>query len=304
MFNKNFFLEAKISVSLIIPLVFSYLVQSSSAFISNIMIAHLGRDAMAAMALGSSLFMMILMMNSGIFNSLSVLISKNYARGKISSINRLVSQGLFLATILGVISVAILWVSPYLFIIDHQDKDLVVLASQYMHSILWVVPLWSFVGVFEFFLISIERPRLVLITSALTIPFEIFAAYLLIFGKLGCPRLGIAGLGYGLTIVNIFAVFGFILIFKFSKNYKKYSLFKVTFTKLDFLYLKKMLKIGVPIAIMFISELFAIACFALMMGHTSHEELAAYQVTQQYLSVVFSRRLCYFANFNGSSGKC
>ena len=127
--------------------------------------------------------------------------------------------------------------------------------------------------------------------TLLWVPIAIFLNYVLIFGVFGLPKLGIAGIGWGLTASYWITVSGLILYLAMSKTYKHYLYFALSTTS-STRYLKELLQIGVPMGSMYFLEVGFFFVLTLIMGLIGEIQLAATQIVMQYLvlltGVVFS----------------
>jgi len=142
----------------------------------------------------------------------------------------------------------------------------------------------------EQFLIGIARTRLVLFMSLIEVPLEILFFYVLLFGKWGMPKLGLPGIGYGITIAVAILVVIISLFLHFSANSKKYALFTNCW-KVNKKYLLELIRVGMPLGGMYCVEVALFATVAFMMGHLGEDVLAAHNIAYQCfiftLTVIF-----------------
>jgi MATE family multidrug resistance protein len=110
--------------------------------------------------------------------------------------------------------------------------------------------------------------------------------YLLIYGKLGFPELGLNGAGWATLISRVVMAIG---MFWFVRNYSKFKEFRAGFLlnqfKADFF--KPMLKIGIPTGGQFVFEVGAFAMSAIMMGWLGTIPLAAHQIAISLVSLSY-----------------
>ena len=86
-----------------------------------------------------------------------------------------------------------------------QQPDIAALAGQYMRVLQWSLVLQLFVMVLRSFLSAIERPRIVLVALVIGVVVNAILNYVLIFGHLGLPAMGMAGSGLA-TLIAVGAV--------------------------------------------------------------------------------------------------
>jgi MATE family multidrug resistance protein len=136
------------------------------------------------------------------------------------------------------------------------------------------------------FMGAVNRPQPILWITLAAIPANGLLAYLLIFGELGFPRLGLFGAGLATTIVN----FGTFLIgLWFVTQRKPFSDYRVLtrFWRIDWALMRQIVVIGAPISIAFLLEYGLFSSAGLLMGLISTTALAAHQVALQITAILF-----------------
>ena len=279
-----FFSEVKQSFFLALPLIFANLVQAASGFIGTLMIAHLGKDELAASALVYSIYLTLIVFCFGVLNAISIFIAQNHGSKNYRGISLAASQGLLLSVVISIPMIVILLLSPYALFLSHQNPHVIRLSTQYLYSLsLCILPLGLLISM-EQFLIGLSKTKLVLLISVFQVPFEILVNYIYVFGKFGFPKLGIAGLGYGYATVFSVAAIMIALVLSKSELSKKYRPFAhlLQFNKEYFI---DMLRVGFPIGFMYVVEVAFFLVVAFFMGRLSRDALAAHQIAIQYIEL-------------------
>lgn len=275
--------EIKDTLSLSIPLICSQLIYACSGFVGTALIAHLGQDALAASVLVSMIWMSLSVLFFGILNSISVLVSHQYGAKNEKGISEIMGQAFILGLFVMIVMILLLCTMPFFLRFTSQPNHVIELSIEYMHALLWTIPGLIVIIICEQFLAGINRTKLVLRISLLVVPIEIPLIYLLIFGKLGLPAFGVAGIGYGFA--TTYSLVAICLVFYLAKSpyYKKFRIFN-GFLKMDAIWLKELILIGLPMGCMHVIEVstFAIATFWIARFGTTM--LAAHQIVMQYLS--------------------
>ena len=286
-FNTNDVIQL---LKLSIPLVLSGLIESASPFIGTMFLSELGQKELAAGALVRGLFFTLMVILWGTLNSVSVLVSQKHGEKNDKAVSAVLRDGVILSLILTPPSFLLLWYVSPLFLFFGQNQSVVLLAQSYLRAIAWGI-LPDFIGlVLMQFLIGIGHTRLNMVFMLFWVPMAVFFNYVLVFGMYGFPKLGIAGLGWGLTASYWISVIGLIIYLALSSTYKHYLRFEFPTQANHYLY--ELLRIGVPLGTMYGFEVGFFFVLILMMGLIGDVQLAATQIVMQYLgmltAVVFS----------------
>ena len=197
---RSVFLELRKSMRLSLPLIGSQLIYALNGIITTIMVAHLGRDELATNALVWVVYITLVLFFIGILNAVCVLVAQNHGANDDHGVHLAVTQGIILAFIFTIPMMVMMWFAPVILYWTGQNPATIQLAIPYCHALaLGMLPL-NLLFVMEQFLIGISITRPVLFLSILKVPIEILFIYILLFGKWGLPKLGLAGVGYGITV--------------------------------------------------------------------------------------------------------
>lgn len=279
--------EVKETLAISVPLVSSQIVYASSGFLGTAMVARLGQDALAASVLVSMMWMCMTVLFFGLLNSISVLVSHQYGANNYLAISKIMGQSFILGVIITILIMSSMFFMPYLLNLSGQPKHVLALAQVYLHSLLWEVPALVMLIIAEQFLAGINRAKIVLRISLLIVPLEIPLIYILIFGKLGFPKLGIAGVGYGFAITYSITLVFLTWYLLRAKQYKPFGLFS-RLTEFHRHYFKELISVGLPMGFMHVVELSAFTVMTFWIARSGTTMLAAHQIVLQYLSFVIT----------------
>lgn len=270
---------------LALPMAFTQLIAVGSGFTSMAMMSTLGHDVLAASALIFSARISILIIGSSILFSLSILIGHAYGENQYQRIGNFVQQGWVLGLIISIPIMLIYWNIRSILLYFGQTKLLADIVQQFFHANIWgVLP----------FLLSISNQQLVygtrkqkvdLIGNVFGVCVLLTSAYTFIFGKFGLPKLGVAGLGYALSIQGWF-YFLFTLSIIYSMDFfKRFDIFTFRLHQ-SWQDLIRLFTMGWPICVQIGGEVLSLFVTAAMVGWLGLKSLAAYQVVTQYQFLV------------------
>lgn len=274
--------EIKQTLKVASPLIAANLVQASSSFISTLMLAKLGTDSLAASGLVSSLYFALIVIFWGMLAGISVLVAQAYGANQPDRIRAIMHQGILFTGLISIPMLLMLWCIPQLLKYNIVAPVIVELANQYLHAMIWIVIPGSGLVLVEQLLIGIQRVSAVMFLSLLSVPVEITASYVFIFGKLGLPAFGIAGIGYGFALAYALVSILAIIYISWHKDIKPYRIFS-QWPRLQLRFLYEIFRIGWPIGAMYGIEVGLFGVLALLMGKVGAIALDAHQIVMQFM---------------------
>ena len=246
---KEFSYNLKLSYPVMVGLIGHTLVQ----FVDNAMVGRLGTAELAAISLGNSFIFLAMSFGIGFSTAITPLISESDAKKDYQKTKDVLLNGILICTILGIIlSLAVLILKPIIFHMG-QPEDVVNLAFPY---ITWVaislVPLVIFQS-FKQFSDGLSLTKISMISTIIANIINVIINYILIYGKLGFPKLELVGAGIGTLVSRISMVIIIIIIIKNNKKTKNFfrSICSLNFSKSIS---KNILNLGYPSALQMMFE--------------------------------------------------
>ncbi|MFK7769563.1 MAG: MATE family efflux transporter [Mariniblastus sp.] len=276
--------EFKELIKVALPLVLAQLAQNTVAFVDTLMVGRLGNEALAGIAIGSTVFHFVMVILSGFVLGVSPLVSQATGAGDEETCGRAVRQGLWLSIALFLPAFVLYWNAYSILIFLNQSPETALASAAYLRAISWgLLPaLWTMAlrGLLE----GKSNTTPIMLISFAGVLLNIFANDVLMFGKFGFPALGLVGTGYASSFV-------YVNVFVFTALYVswKYGYLNV-FSKIrtpDFSMLKELVIVGGPIGITFAFEISMFSAAAITMGTLGDHQLAAHQIALQMASISF-----------------
>lgn len=276
----------KITFTLAFPVVLSQLGQVSVGVADSMMVGRLGAVQLAAASLGNSIFFVILMFGMGITMGITPLVSMAEGKGKFKRIGHLFQHGLWIniATAL-LLTLVVIGLSQGLYFLN-QPEEVVKLTIPYLYIITASLLPFMIFQTFKQFAEGLSQTKQAMYVTILCNLVNVFLNWVLIYGKLGAPEMGLNGAGLATLISRVMMPIAMGLYVMRSKRYHVFNL-KLGIEKLRFLLINRILKIGVPTGFQFIFEVSAFSAAAIMMGWIGVNALAAHQIAINLASISY-----------------
>ncbi len=269
------------------PLIVNYLAVAGMHFADAVMAGRLGADALAAVAVGASVWMLGFAFCLGLLMAISPIVARHFGAGRHDLIGRYARQGVYLGFVLGLplIGLAQYAVEPLLtwIGIDAEFRDLTI---GYVKSIMFGAP-----GIFIFLALrftteGLGHTRPIMFTSVIALSCNVFLNYVLMFGKFGAPALGVVGCGIASAVTMWLVAGALALYMRLSPFYRPFNLFS-RIAPLRLSVLREMVVLGVPIAITITAEAGLFGAVSILMGTRGVEITAAHQIAINFASTMF-----------------
>ncbi|MEN9225389.1 MAG: MATE family efflux transporter [Thermostichus sp. DRC_bins_24] len=272
---------------LAVPLAAAEMAQTATTFIDAMMMGWLGEGTLAAGALGTVMFHFVLFVGSGIVSALSPLVAMAYGAQRLDQVGSLTRQTLGLAVLLGVLGWIPLWFAEPLLQTLGQSASTTTLAATYLRAISWgLVPALAF-AVLKNLATALSRPGPVMLIMLGGTCLNTVGNAVLMFGWLGFPALGLAGIGWSSTVSLWLMALSMGLYVLCQSFFRQFQLFRPEPTKQGS-HWGDLLRIGLPVGGLVVVEFGMFAATALLMGTLGTTPLAAHQIAIQTAAVAFA----------------
>ena len=249
---------------LAMPVVLAQAGQLTTQFADTAMVGNFGGSdpaPLAAVSLGSSLFLLIYLAALGLALAITPLVGEHYARGDKQQVARLFENGMLYSIIIGLIAmVAALALRPFISVLGEwmatpgEDIAAVVdMAIPYYDMLVWsTLPLMLFLGVKQF-LEGIGNTSTAMWITLAGNAVNLILNYIFIFGNYGAEAMGAEGAGLATLLSRIgqmIAIIGYMLLAPKLQVYRSYFSRK----SLSVASLRALLHVGYPISFQMILE--------------------------------------------------
>ncbi|VAW40040.1 Multi antimicrobial extrusion protein (Na(+)/drug antiporter), MATE family of MDR efflux pumps [hydrothermal vent metagenome] len=274
------------TIKLSIPLVISQLTVMMIGVVDTIMSGRLGTIPLAAVSIGGAIWAIGVMFVLGILMATPPMISELDGAKQRDKIGALVRQLMWLALIIGIIFFILIRNLTPLFTFFGTQVEVIPVAIEYLQAISWGILSFPMFLVFRYVADGLSHTRMTMYISFLALALNIPLNYILMFGKLGFPALGVAGCGYASAIVILIQATTFGLVLAKHRWFKELKIFS-RIEKPDKVVIFKVLSIGLPIGIALFAEGGFFSVITMLASRLSPEVIAAHQISLNFASVLF-----------------
>ncbi|VEP14580.1 putative multidrug resistance protein NorM [Hyella patelloides LEGE 07179] len=284
--RSNIQTEIREFLKLAIPLASAQVAQATTGFVDAVMMGWLGQEVLAAGGLATMIFMAMMMTGIGIISGVSPLVAEAYGAKQNRRVGQITRQGLWIALLLAIPGMMIIANLDGLMHQFGQAENIVTLADTYLNVMAWgLFPAIAF-AVLRGCIVSLSEARPVMFIVVTATGFNIIGNYVLAFGKLGFPEMGIAGLAVASICAHWIMFLSLLGYMVWHKALRQYSLFK-TLHRLEPKTMQQLLWVGGPIGITTLLEYGLFTTLTFFMGALGTPVLAAHQIVLQTLTVIY-----------------
>ncbi len=255
--------------------------------VDTVMVGWLAPEAIGAVGLGSILFFTIAVFGMGILLGLDTLVSQAYGAGDLRDCHRWLRDGIHLACLIApvlmVLAAALLAALPVLGLHPSVMK----MTAPYLTILAWsALPLLLYAA-FRRYLQAIGVVRPVMLTLFAANAVNALFNWLLIFGHLGFPALGVSGSAWATVIARLFMAGCLLAIIVRHETRHRAGLWDVSFLTIEWNRIMRLLRLGGPAATQLTAEVGVFGAVAALAGRIDPVSLAAHQVALNIASVAF-----------------
>jgi MATE family multidrug resistance protein len=274
--------ELRPTLTLAFPIIVGQVSQMLIGITDTVMIGRVGKVPLAAAAFAHGLFMLVFIIGIGVLMSVSVLVARSHGAGQPRECAEYTRHGMGLALLLGLAGALVMMVmGPQLHYFG-QPPEVVIAVRPYFEIIGWsLVPVMVF-QVLRQFSEAVGHPWAPMGILLGGVLLNVFLNWVLIYGNLGAPVLGLEGAGWATLISR--AVAAVVLWWWLARRPEVRAEWPEAGTNPPWLSrwewprVREMLDIGLPAAGQLLFEAGAFAAAALMMGWLGTVPLAAHQI--------------------------
>ena len=273
-------------VTLAVPVVLSELGWMAEGIVDTIMVGKLGPAAIGAVALGNAVCNTPSLFGVGLLLGLDTLVAQAYGRNDHDECHRWLAQGVYLACLAAPPLMLLIYWASFGFAPFGINPAVAAPAASYLRILNWgTLPLLLYSGTRRY-LQGVGEVRVITITFVVANLINWFGNWVLIYGKLGMPALGVNGSAISTVASRVFmaaALLGFAWRYERKRGHPLFRHWAAP----RLARLKRLAELGIPSAAQSLLEGAAGNLATLAAGRLTPVVLATHQIVLNYASVTF-----------------
>ncbi|MDJ0041987.1 MATE family efflux transporter [Pantoea allii] len=284
---QKYLTEARQLLALAIPVILAQVAQTAMGFVDTIMAGAVSATDMAAVAVGTSIWLPAILFGHGVLLALTPTIAQLNGSGRRERIAEQLRQGFWLAFFLSLLIMLVLWNAGY-FIRSMHDIDplLAEKAEGYLHALLFGAPGYLFFQVMRNQCEGLSKTKPAMVLGFLGLMLNIPLNYIFIYGHFGMPALG--GVGCGVATASVYWAMFFCMRFwvrrmRSMRDIRVESRWSAPSRAI----LQRLTGLGLPVALALFFEVTLFAVVALLVSPLGIVNVAGHQIALNFSSLMF-----------------
>jgi MATE family multidrug resistance protein len=273
-------------LQLALPIIMSMASFTVIGFVDTWMVARVGTAEIAAAMPAGVIAYTLTALPLGITQCVSTFAAQALGRGKPDEGSAFAWQGLYLSLVVGVLAFSLWPLAPHFFSLFGHEPDIVDLEVIYFRVRLWGIGFSVAIGALSGFFYGLHKPKVPLVAAVIANIANVIFAYALIFGKFGVPALGLKGAALAM-VLSFIVQFAVLLRVFLSQTYATQFATRATWQPL-WTRTRQLLHIGWPAGMQMALDILGWGVLiVLMVGQFGRQQLAASNITIQYMTISF-----------------
>ena len=189
--------------ALAVPICLQQYISHAVSFADNVMVGRLGEVAIGALYVGSVVQLLLSTLVFGVASASIILTSQYWGRRALEPIKEIVSIAMRISVVLGLVfSVAAIVFPEKVVSLISSQTEILGEAERYVGTVGISYLFFSVSQMLLTAMRSVEIVRIGLVNSIIAFFVNVTLNYVFIFGKFGCPAIGVVGAAYGTVIAR------------------------------------------------------------------------------------------------------
>ena len=268
------------------PILLFNLAAMGMGFVDTTMAGRASANDLAAVAIGSSLWMPPELLMYGLLLVLVPVTAGHRGAGASSSVAHDLVQTLWIALSCALLTLVYMRCAEPVLVAMEVAPEIVPVARDYLQALAWGVPGVALFFTLNSFCSGMGNTRAPMVIAVIGLLVNIPANYVLIYGKLGLPAMGAVGCGWATSLS--YWVMTVCMLLYISRHAYYGALLRACQLRLCLVRIKELLRLGIPMGINVFMGGSVFALVALLVGKLGSTSVAAHQVVLSFSSLTYT----------------
>ena len=268
------------------PIMGAQLATTGMTFVDTSMAGQYSAMDLAAIALGSSIWMPVYLLIRGILMAITPTVAHLYGARQTGEIGGQVRQGLWIALLMSLLALGFIYKSDVVLQWLQVEPEMAAKTLEYLKALAWGIPAICLFQALTCYCEGMGKTKPSMVFSFIALALNIPLNYVLIYGKFGFPELGGVGCGYATAVcfwVMFLMMAGYTML---GQQHRKIGLFD-HWDLPSLSIISSQLKLGIPIGLAIFFEASIFSVVALLIGKLGAIVVAGHQIALNFTSLAF-----------------
>ena len=270
---------------LAVPTILQMVAYTVEQFCDTLMLSRVSDLHATAAGNAGGVVFAVISFGFGVLMLINALVSQNFGAKKPLECGPVLWQGVWFSLAYALLVLPLIPAAPWVFGVLRHGPDLVALEVPYFNVSMSLIALKLVAVALGQFMLAVNRPQVVFWAAAAGMVLNVLVNWLLIYGNLGCPALGVAGAAWG---TNAAMLSELVIVAAVAFRPLMRQTYRLTAWQIDRARLTELLRYGVPSGVQMTGDVVAwVLFFTAVVPFYGLAAMAANMYMLQYMKLSF-----------------
>jgi MATE family multidrug resistance protein len=272
------------------PVLVAQLASIGMMIADTLIVGHYAIEHLAAVAVGGSIYVTLMLGMSGVVLALGPIIGQHYGAERHTAIGPDIREGFWLVLMLSLIGMGLLAFPHFLLAPAHLAPELETIAASYLRLLALSLPAILGYRVFHAAANALGYPRPLMYIAIVETSVHALLAWILVGGHLGLPALGASGAALSQMLVNWMSL---VVACVFLARHPRFAPFQVfarrTWSRCwpSWSGQRELWRLGLPMGLSYLVEVSAFTFMALFIARLGAEVVSGYRIAANLSALTY-----------------
>ena len=254
--------------------------------IDTVMAGRLSAADLAAVGIGSSIFISIFVTSMGVLFALTPMVAQLFGAGRLQEIGEEVRQSLWMGALLTAVAFVLIYFPDPFLALAQVAPQVEAKTRAYLHYIALGIPAMLLFRVFYAFTTAVSKPRVIMALNLAGLALKIPLNLVFMHGWLGMPALGGPGCALSSTVIAWVLGIAAWLVCRLDPDYRPFGVF-ARWSWPRWGEQLRLAQIGLPIGFNFLVDVTSFTFMALFIARLGVASSGGHQIAANFTSLIY-----------------